>query len=113
MTGKGFQHKKKMNTKCICRSGTGLFTDLSIREPLNFGAIDVKMYGGMKVKEANFLWNSFGIPVNYWVRPEFWVTVPIELNRLVQKSEVWLLQLCQNLMWVQKVWVSVTKMPSQ
>lgn len=101
-----------MNTKCICWSGTGLFTDLSIREPLNFGAIDVKMQG-MKVKEANFLWNSFGIPVNYWVRPEFWVTVLIELNSLVQKSEVWLLQLCQNLMRVQKIWVSVTKMLSQ
>lgn len=92
---------------------TGLFTDLSIREPLNFGAIDVKIHEGMKVKEANFLWNSIGIPVNYWVGPEFWVTLLIELNSLVQKSEVWLLQLCQNLMWVQKVLVSVTKMPSQ
>lgn len=42
----------------------GIFTDLSIGEPLNFGAIDVKMHGGMKVKEANFLWNSFVIPEN-------------------------------------------------
>lgn len=102
----------KKTRMCICRSGTRLFTDLSIREPLNFGAIDVKIQG-MKVKEANFLWDSFGIPVNYWIWPEFWVTVLIELNSLVQKSEVWLLQLSQNLMWVQKVWVSVKKMPSQ
>lgn len=41
------------------------FTNLPIREPLNFGSIDVKLHGGVKVKEANFLWNTFVVPENY------------------------------------------------
>lgn len=35
----------------------------SVGEPLNFGAVDVKIAGG-KLKEANFLWNTFFVPEN-------------------------------------------------
>lgn len=41
-----------------------IFTYLSILEPLNFGAVDVKLRGGKIMKEANFLWKTFIIPEN-------------------------------------------------
>lgn len=37
---------------------------LSALEPLDFGAVDVKLDEGMKVKEADFLWKTFVIPEN-------------------------------------------------
>lgn len=41
-----------------------MFTYFSILEPLNFGAVDVKLDKGMKVKEANFFWKTSIVPEN-------------------------------------------------
>lgn len=72
-------------------------TTYTIHEPLNFAVVNEETDWWVKCIEADLLCITCLVPENYRQVSRLWVSILVKLNTLVQKSKIWLLQLCQNL----------------